>query len=67
VLRNTFRKVVGVVILLVFGLAVVRFAQQTAGNPHVGGAVASGFKFILFLALVLGLVYLADRRLKRQP
>jgi cbb3-type cytochrome oxidase subunit 3 len=65
-LRNTFRKVIGVVVLLVFGVAVARFAYQTKGDPYVGGALAAGIKFVLFLALVLWLVYLFDRRMKKR-
>jgi membrane protein implicated in regulation of membrane protease activity len=65
-LRNKFRKFVGIVILLVFGVAIVRFAAQTSGNPYVGGAMAFGLKVVLFLALVLWLVYLFDRRVNKR-
>jgi di/tricarboxylate transporter len=65
VLKNSFRRLLATIILLVFGLAVYRFVQQTQGNPYVGGALASGLKLLLFLALVLWAVYLFDRRLKR--
>lgn len=65
-LRNKFRKLVGIIILAVFGLAVYRYAVQTSGNPYVAGAIFSGVKFLLFLALVLWVVYLADRRMKKR-
>jgi hypothetical protein len=67
VLKNTFRKFTGGVILLVFGIAIFRFIQQTSNNQYVGGAVAFGLKFLLFLALVLWVVYLLDRRMKKGP
>lgn len=67
-LRNTFRKAVGMLILMVFGLAIFRFAAQTQGNPYVGSALAFGFKVILVLALALALAYLFDRRIRnREP
>lgn len=65
-LRNKFRKFVGILILVVFGVAIYRYAQQTSGNPYVSGAIFSGLKFLLFLALVLWVVYLADRRMKKR-
>lgn len=67
-LRNKFRKFTGILIVLVFGLALVRFIQQTQGNEYIGGAVSFSLKVGLFLALVVFLVYLFDRRInKRQP
>ncbi len=65
-LKNTFRKLMGLIILIVFGVAIVRFVQQTQGNEYVGGALASGLKLLLFLALLLYVVFLIDRRMKRQ-
>lgn len=64
-LKNTFRRVTGVLLLAVFGVAIWQFFRQTAGNEYVGGAVAFGAKVLLFIALVLWLVYLYDRRLKK--
>lgn len=64
-LKNRFRKLVGVLILLVFGVAVIRFVQQTGHNPYVGGAVATGLKLFLSLGLILGLIFLFDRRVNR--
>ncbi len=65
-LKNTFRKLVGILILVVFGVAIYRYAQQTSGNPYVAGAIFSGAKFLLFIALVLWVVYMADRRMKKR-
>jgi membrane protein implicated in regulation of membrane protease activity len=65
-LRNKFRKFIGIVILVVFGVAIVRFAAQTSGNLYVGGALAFGLKVVLFLALILWLVYLFDRRVNKR-
>lgn len=64
-LKNRFRKLVGVLILLVFALAVVQFTRQTAGNAFVGPALLSGLGFLAFLAAVLGLAYWADRRTRQ--
>lgn len=64
-LRNKFRKFLGILIVLFFGVAIVRFAQQTMGNPYVGGALTFGLKVVLFLALVLWLVFLFDRRINK--
>lgn len=48
------------------GVAIYQYARQTSGNEFVSGAIFAGLKFLLFLALVLWLVYLADRRLKKR-
>lgn len=65
-LRNRFRKLVGVLILLVMGVAVFQYLRQTSGNEYVVDAIFSGMKFLLVLALVLWLVWLYDRRLKKR-
>ena len=64
-LKNTFRKLTGIIILLVMGIAVVQYFRMTSGNALVGSALAFGMKFVLFLALVLYVVFLFDRRLKK--
>ena len=67
-LRNKFRKIMGVVVVLVMGVAIWQYIRQTSGNEYVAGALFSGLKFLLFLALVLWLVYFFDRRSrKREP
>lgn len=66
-LRNSFRRFTGLVIMVVFGIAIFQFFRQTQGNPFVGGALASGAKLLLLLALVLWLFYLLDRRINRRP
>lgn len=65
-LRNRFRKFIGLLIVAVFGVVVYRYAGQTSGSEHVAVALMSGLKFLLFLALILWVVYLADRRLKKR-
>lgn len=65
-LKNTFRRVTGILVLLVFGVAVFQFVRQTSDNPYLGNALAFGLKVILFLALVLWVVFLFDRRLKKR-
>jgi hypothetical protein len=65
-LRNKFRRVMGILIVVVFGLAIVRFAQQTSSSQYIGGALASGAKFLLFLAVLVWGLYLFDRRMKKR-
>jgi len=66
VLKNTFRKLIGYLILIVFGIAIVRFAQQTWGNQYVLAAIGWGSTLIILLAGVLWLAYLFDRRMKKR-
>ncbi|HYF94357.1 MAG TPA: hypothetical protein VD969_19225 [Symbiobacteriaceae bacterium] len=65
-LRNTFRRVLGILILLVMGVAVVQFIRQTSANPFVGNALTFGLKVVLFLALVLWIVFMVDRRVNKR-
>ncbi|HYF80702.1 MAG TPA: hypothetical protein VD973_26630 [Symbiobacteriaceae bacterium] len=65
-LKNTFRKFTGILILLVFGVAVIQFFRQTSSDPYLWNALAFGSKIVLFLALVLWLVFLADRRMNKR-
>jgi len=65
-MKNTFRKIVGILILAVMGIAIFRYTQVTAESSFVLGALASGMKLLLFLGLVLYVVYLYDRRLKKK-
>ncbi|MDF2631186.1 MAG: hypothetical protein K0R39_5017 [Symbiobacteriaceae bacterium] len=65
-LKNTFRKFTGILILLVFGVAVIQYFRQTASDPYLWDALGFGSKIILFLALVLWVVFLADRRMKKR-
>lgn len=48
------------------GVAVFQYLRQTSGNEYVTGAIFSGLKFLLVLALVLWVVWLYDRRLKKR-
>lgn len=65
-LKNSFRKFTGILILLVFGVAIVQFFRQTSDNPFMGNALGFGLKILLFLALVLWVVFLFDRRLNKR-
>lgn len=65
-LKNTFRKLVGILILLVFGVAVFQFIRQTIGNEHVLAAISSGMWLLAFFAAVVGLAWWADRRMRRR-
>jgi hypothetical protein len=65
VLKNTFRKLTGILILLVMGVAVFQYVRATEGSPLVASALGSGLKLLLFLGLVLYVVFLFDRRLKK--
>jgi hypothetical protein len=56
----------GIVIVVLFGVAVIQFARTTVGNPYLGSALGFGLKFLLFLAAVLWIVFLVDRRLKKR-
>ncbi|MFZ5824658.1 MAG: hypothetical protein ACOY94_10050 [Bacillota bacterium] len=65
-LKNTFRKLIGILILLVFGVAVFQFIRQTGDNEHVLAAVASGMWLLAFFAAVIGLAWWVDRRMRRR-
>ena len=67
VFKNGFRMAMGILLMLVFGVGIYAFVRQTSGNAYVGGALAFGAKVILFLVLVVGLVYVADRRINQRP
>ncbi|HEY3369131.1 MAG TPA: hypothetical protein VGK74_29095 [Symbiobacteriaceae bacterium] len=66
-LRNRFRMFTGVLVLLAFGVGVFAYIRQTRGNPYVGEAMSFGIKIVLFLAIILGVVYLIDRRVNQRP
>lgn len=65
-LKNTFRKITGGLIVAVFALAVYRYAQQTKDSEFVGAAIADGLKLLLVLGLVLYGAYLFDRRINKR-
>lgn len=65
-LKNTFRKLVGILILIVFGVAVIQFTRQTSGNEHLLGALGSGFWVLAPMVAVIGLAWWADRRMRRR-
>lgn len=66
-LKNTFRKIMGILIVVIFGIAVYRFAQQTSGNEYVLDALITGVGFLLFLFVLVWGLYQFDRRMKRRP
>lgn len=63
-LKNTFRKVVAVLVLLLFGAAVAQFTRQTAGDPNVAAALVSGLWLLTPIAAVVGLAWWADLRMR---
>lgn len=65
-LKNTFRRLIGYLILIVFGIAIFRFVQQTWGNQYLLAAVGWGSVLIILLGGVLYLAYLFDRRMKKR-
>jgi hypothetical protein len=65
-LKNTFRKLVGILILIVFGVAVFQFTRQTSGNQYVLGALGSGLWLLAPMVAVIGLAWWADRRMRRR-
>lgn len=64
-LKNRFRKLVGILLVAVFGVAVFQYFRQTAGNQYVVAAFSSGLWLLVFLAVIIGLAWTVDRR-KRQ-
>ncbi len=65
-LKNTFRKLIGYLIVIVFGIAIFRFVQQTWGNQYVLAAIGWGSALIILVGGVLYLAYLFDRRMKKR-
>lgn len=65
-LKNTFRRLIGYLIVIVFGIAIFRFVQQTWGNQYVLAAIGWGSALIILLGGVLYLAYLFDRRMKKR-
>lgn len=65
-LKNTFRKLVGVLVLIVFGVAVFQFIRQTTGNQYVLGALTSGMWLLGFFAVIIVLAGWVDRRKRRR-
>lgn len=62
VLKNRFRQLVGLLIVVLFAVAIRQYLRQTAGSPHLVSAVASGLVLLLFLAAVLTAAWWASRR-----
>lgn len=61
-LKNRFRKLVGILLIIVFAIAVVQYFRQTSGNPYAVAALTSGMWLLAFLASVVGLAWWVDRR-----
>jgi len=60
-LGNAFRRLVSVLLLAIFGVAVWRFVQQTAGQPGMGGLV---LRQALWLGGIIGAVLVLAWRLR---
>ncbi|MCG0239466.1 MAG: hypothetical protein L6E13_09770 [Firmicutes bacterium] len=56
---NAFRRLVSVLLLAVFGVAVWRFVQQTAGQPGVAGLVLR--QALWLVGIIGGVLFLAWR------
>lgn len=65
-LRNKFRRFIGLLILATFGLAVFQYARVTSGSPFVLDALKSGFILLAFLAAVVFLMFQVDKRMKKR-
>lgn len=65
-LKNTFRKFIGYGVVIVFGIAILRFIQQTWGNQDLLAAIGWGSTLIILIAGALYLAYLFDRRMKKR-
>lgn len=63
-LKNVFRKLIGLLVVALFAVAVVQYFRQTSGNPYVWSALGSGLWILLPLAAVLSVVWWADRRMR---
>ncbi|OTA40661.1 MAG: hypothetical protein A6D92_14695 [Symbiobacterium thermophilum] len=61
-LKNVFRKVIGLLVVALFAMGVVQYVRQTAGSPYVWSALASGLWILLPLAAAIGAAWWADRR-----
>ena len=64
-LKNTFRRLVGLLILAVMGVAVLRFLFQTWGNRYLLPALGWGLSLLLIIGLVLWGAYRADRHINK--
>ena len=62
VLKNRFRKLVGILLIIVFAVAVVQYFRQTSGSPYMVAALTSGMWLLAVLAAVVGLAWWVDRR-----
>lgn len=63
-LKNTFRRFVGMLILLTFAVAVGVYIFKTWGNSFVWGALGWGLSLLAIFAAVLWVAYRADKRLR---
>jgi len=62
VLKNRFRQLIGLLIIVLFVMAVVQYIRQLAGNPHVLSALAWGLGLLLLPAAGLAVAWWAERR-----
>jgi Na+-driven multidrug efflux pump len=63
-LKNTFRRFVGGLILFTFLVAIGVYIYKTWGNAHVWGALGWGLSLLGIFALILWIAYRADRKLR---
>lgn len=65
-LKNRFRKLIGVLVIVIMLVAIVRYVQQTAGTGYMWSSLLSGAMLIGVLFGILWLVYRYDQRLKKR-
>ena len=65
-LKNTFRRLVGILIVAVMGIAVLRFLVQTWGSRYLLPALGWGMSLIVIIGLILWGAYRADRHINKR-
>ncbi|HLO04032.1 MAG TPA: hypothetical protein VK191_13060 [Symbiobacteriaceae bacterium] len=65
-LKNTFRRLVGGLILFTFLLAIGVYIYKTWGNTFVWGALGWGLSLLGIIALVIWAAARADRRIRER-
>lgn len=65
-LKNTFRRFIGSVILITFLIAIGVYIYKTWGNAHVWGALGWGLSLMAIFAVVIWAAARADRRIRER-
>lgn len=65
-LKNTFRRFVGMVILITFLIAIGVYIYKTWGNSFVWGALGWGLSLLGIFAAVVWVAARADRRIRER-